>query len=210
MKGLRIVILLGLLLLTGCFSLSRDEPPQRRYVLGGQEQPQNRMPTENLEGLSVGLRQVQLAEYLESPFILVREGPNRVGFSEFHRWGEQLSGGINRAVAYYLAARAPFGAVDVVPWPPRKAHDFLIQLHIERFEGLAPEEQTAPEGAVSMLATWEIICSEDGVVLSRGTTDYRRRGWTVGDYDSLVTLLDAGLSILADDLVASLNQVAAP
>jgi hypothetical protein len=41
-----------------------------------------------------------------------------------------------------------------------------------------------------VLATWEIIRPLDGAVLARGVTDYRQRGWRVGDYAGLVCYVD--------------------
>jgi hypothetical protein len=46
-------------------------------------------------------------------------------------------------------------------------------------------------------------------VLARGTTDYRQRGWSVGDYARLVMMLDEGLSALARDMVSCLGILVA-
>jgi len=210
MKGIRLILLFILFVLTGCFSLGREEPPQQHYVLGGSRMPETEASAERLAGLAIGLRQLQLAEYLESPLVVVRQGLHQIHFSEFHRWGEDLGGGVNRAVAGYLAARVSFEGIDVVPWPPRTRHDYLIQIHLLRFEGLAPQQLAAAGGEAYLLATWAIIGPQDGSMLARGTTDYRARGWTVGDYDGLVTLLDAGLHELSDDLIAALESLVAP
>ena len=209
MHTLRPILLASLVALTGCFSLGREEPPQHHYVLGGQRRPESVPRMEHLSGLAIGLRQLQLADYLESPLIVVRHGQHQIGFSEFNRWGEELERGINRAVAAYIVDRALLKGVDVVPWPPQAQHDYLIQLHVLRFEGLAPLEPPSLEGEAYLLATWEIIRPLDGAVLTRGTTDYRAPGWTVGDYGSLVSLLDTGLTVLSDDLVAGLEDLAA-
>lgn len=210
MSMARLISLAGLLGITGCFSLGRAETPQRHYVLGGDRLQENPPPVGDLAGLSIGIRRLRLAAYLEAPFLAVRQGPHQISYSEFHRWGEPLAGGINRAVAGYLAARAPVRAVDVAPWLAREQHDYLIQLHVERFEGVAPEDPAALEGEVHLLATWEILRQRDGVVLARGTTDYRERGWRIGDYAGLVRLLDAGLNVLSSELAAGLGDLAAP
>jgi uncharacterized lipoprotein YmbA len=210
MHAIRRTLLFALLALTGCFNLGRNEPRQQHYVLGGSHLPEDAVPAVDLAGVTIGVRQLDLAAYLEAPFIVVRQGAQQITFSELHRWGEDLAGGINRAVAGYLAARAPFEGVDVVPWPPRAPHDYLIQIHMARFEGLAPEGAPALEGEAHLLATWEIIRPEDGAVLARGTTDYRTPGWRVGDYDALVTRLDTGLGVLADDLVTTLGTLFTP
>ncbi len=202
-------LLLPLLILTGCFNLSREEPPQQHYVLGESQLQDNRAPAESLAGLSVGLRRVQVAEYLNTPLIVVRHGAHAIRFSEFHRWGEGLGGGINRALASHLTTRAAFETINVVPWSPQARHDYLIQVRLLRFEGQV-SSSSASEGKAYLLATWEIINPQDGAVLARGTTDYQGGTWAVGDYDALVTLLDEGVGELSDDLVASMVGLATP
>jgi uncharacterized lipoprotein YmbA len=209
MRALRPLLVAGLVGLTGCFSLSRTEPLQQHYVLGGGHLQQNDTPAGNPAGLTVGVRRLRLATYLEPAFLVVRQGPNRITYAEFHRWGEPLGGGISRAVAGYLVARSPIRAVDVAPWPLREQYDYLIQLHVERFEGVVSADPNAAEGEVHLLATWEIIRQQDGAVLARGTTDHRASGWRVGDHAGLVNQLDAGLNVLAHELASSLASLGA-
>ena len=155
------------------------------------------------------MRRLKLASYLASPFMVVRRGPNQVTFSEFRRWGEPLGAGINRVVAGMLAARG-FRDVAVAPWPTRGRYEYLIQLDVERFEGVAPEDPEATDGGVHLLVNWEVIRHEDGVVLGRGTTDYRRPGWTVGDFAGLVSMLQDGLEVLSADLTAGVVELRGP
>lgn len=208
MKAMRRIGLCTLIGLTGC-SLSRGETPQQHYVLGGGRVQRTEAPHPRLAGLAIGVRRLQLASYLESTSIAVRRGPQEITLSEFHRWGEPLPGGISRAVAAYLTAGAPFRAVDLAPWPLREKYDYLIQLHVLHFEGVAPADPAAREGEAHLLARWEIIRQGDGAVLARGTTNYRKEGWRVGDYAGLVTLLDTGVHVLSNDLMASLEKLAA-
>jgi uncharacterized lipoprotein YmbA len=203
---LSIPLLIGL---GGCFSLGRGEPMQQHFVLGGAAQQENAAVPRDLAGLAIGMRRLQIAPYLETPLIVVRRGPHQIGFSEFHRWGERLEGGINQAVASYLSTRAAFRGVDVAPWPVRERYDYIIQLHVLRFEGMAPEDEAATRGEAHLLATWEIL-HQDGSVLARGTTDYRDRDWRVGDFPGLVASLDNGLSELSDDLMRSIVGLGAP
>jgi uncharacterized lipoprotein YmbA len=208
-RGALLLALAGLTTLAGCFKLGRTEPPQRHYVLGGEAGQDDRSAPPGLAGITVGMRRMRIASYLDPPFIVVRREPHEVGYSEFNRWGERLEVGINRAVAGYLSAHAPFGAVDVAPWPGRERYDFLVQLHVDRFEGVAPRDTTAAEGEVQMLVAWEIVRQQDGAVLRRGTTEHRAPGWRVGDYPALVRSLDAGLHVLARELAAGLAELAA-
>jgi uncharacterized protein len=204
-------------LLPGCVSLGRDSPPLELYVIGGAPPPAVAAPLPGLADITVGLRRLHLAPYLATPAIVVRRGPHEILTSDYHRWGEDVAEGINRAVARYLADGAQLGTVDVAPWPARARYDYLVQLRVTRFEGVIPAASPAgvaddPEGAmgaVHMEATWEIIRQQDETVLTRGTTDFREDTWRVGDYAALVALLDRGLVVLARDLTVALGGLVA-
>lgn len=213
MKSARFVLILSLVAVTGCFSLSRDEPVQQHYVLGGDWFAERQADPDFPAGLTVALRRLDLAEYLKSPFIVVRQGPQQIQFSESRRWGEDPAEGITRTVASSLASRSPFRAVDTVPWPRGVVYDYTIQLHVTRFEGAAPESVGQSEslaatiGEARLSATWEIFGPVS--VLERGMTEFRAP-WEVGDYASLVALLDTGLDKLVDDLLVGLKKIARP
>ena len=203
----RLAALVTLASLAGCFSLAREETPQRKYVLGGSVLEERGAPSSALTGVTIGVRRLRLASYLEPQYVAVRLGSHEIRYSEFHQWGERLDAGISRAVVTYLTARAPFGAVDVAPWAARGSYDYLLQLQIERFEGVTTAEPDATAGEVHLLATWELIRQSDGQVLTRGVTDHRQPQWVVGDYAGLVRALDVGLDVLARDLVAALEAL---
>jgi len=210
-------LLLFALLLSpaGCFSLRHDAPPQQHYVLGADRPselaaPPPDRPLTDPSGQLIGLRPPRLADYLATPFIVVRRGSHQVEFSEYHRWGEDLGRAINRTVAVRLAALVPSHRVERAPWPSGTSPALLIQLQILRFEGVGPERSESGEGEAHLLATWEILRPLDGAVLGRGTTEVREGGWSVGDFDGLVRLLDSGLATLAGDLALSLAGAEAP
>lgn len=199
---------LTLVVVAGC-SLNRGAPPTQHYVLGGGRLEQNVPAVPEGGEIALGIRRLKIAPYLESTSIVVRGGARgqELVLSEFHRWSEPLDEGIKRAVAGYLTAGGAFRAVDVAPWPAGAKHDLLLELHVLRFEGVAPAGPAATEGEVHLLATWAIVRADDGEVLARGTTDVREPGWRLGDYAGLVALLDAGVSVLAADLVNDLANL---
>jgi uncharacterized protein len=212
-----LVAALLLAMLPGCAGLGRDSPRLELYVIGGAVSPEVAAPTAGLAGVTVGVRRLHLAPYLATPAIVVRRGAHEVMTSDYHRWGEDLAEGINRAVARRLGDGAQFRAVDVAPWPVRSRYDYLVQLHVARFEGVVPAQASptsaaagnagAPGGAVHVVATWEIVRQQDEAVLARGTTEFREGGWRVGDYSALVALMDRGLVVLARDLTAALGGI---
>jgi uncharacterized lipoprotein YmbA len=208
-SALGVVAVFLLASLPGCFSLGRDSPPLEVYVIGGSVSPEYLAPVPGVAGIRIGVRRLDLAPYLATPAIAVRRGSHEIVTSDFHRWGEDPGDGINRAVARHLAAAAPFGTVDVAPWPVRSRYDYLIQVHVTRFEGVVPGEPSATEGAAHVRASWEIIRQQDETVLAQGLTEHRQDGWRVGDYAALVAMLNQGLAMLARDLALAVGGLAA-
>jgi uncharacterized lipoprotein YmbA len=203
MHPFRVSVVAGLLL-TGCFSLSRKSPPVERYVLGGiRTEPTSALATDGA-GLSIGVRRLDLAPYLATLAIVVRREDNEIVTTGFHRWAESPSAGLNRAVSGYLAAAAGIASVDVAPWPVRFVPDVIVQLHVERMEGVASAVRV---GEAQLLARWEIFDPTDGTLLARGRTDYRAPGWVVGDYGDLVARLDQGLLALTQELISCMRRV---
>ncbi len=197
----------ALLATGGCFKLARTSPPVERYVLGGASAELRETTAFAERGLAIGLRRLDLAPYLSTLAIIVRRADNEIVTTGFHRWAESPSAGLNRAVSGYLALAPEIRSVDVAPWPVRSEHDYLVQLHVLRLEGVTTATAGAREGAAQFLARWEIIHPGDGVLAARGTTDVRATDWTIGDYVGLVTRLDRGLVVLAQDLVACLARL---
>jgi hypothetical protein len=94
----------------------------------------------------------------------------------------------------------------VAPWLVGSRHDYLIEVHVARFEGVA--DSAAVEGGVHLLASWEIIRPMDGALIARGNTDHREGRWTVGEFGELVGLLDSALGRLAGDIRTCLSSLA--
>jgi len=205
--ALALACLLALsLALSGCFSLSREATLQRHFVLGGVGEGRVAAPEGSGSGASIGLRPPRVADYLATPFLVVRHGPQQIHFSDTDRWGEELARGVNRALAGYIAEKAPSARVETAPWAPGVQPEFLIQLHLLRFEGVMPADAGNPTGEAHLLATWEVLRREDGALLAHGTTEVREGGWRTGDYQALASLLDRTLLRLAQDLLAALER----
>lgn len=207
MRRTKLLVIPVALVVSGCFSLGRDTPLLRQYVLAGATADASDARPSDASGLVLGVRRLDLATYLASESIVVRRGSHGVFIDDFHRWGEDPERGINRAFASHLAATSPVRAVDVSPWPVRSRHDFLVQLHVSRFDGVLPDDSLATHGEAHLSATWELSRPQDGVVVARGHTDYRADGWRAGDYAGLVALLDGGLEQMAGDIVSCIARV---
>lgn len=194
-----------LVTLAGCFKLARTSPQLTQYVLGGLPSDPADVSTANAESFTVGVRRLQLASYLSTPSIVVRRGPHQIATSEFHRWGEELGAGINRAIAAELARHPSIPGATVAPWPSRSMHDLVLQVHMQRFEGML--DSVASSGRVHVVATWDVIRPRDDSVLVRGIAEIRDGRWNAGDYTALVGALDAALAQVARLIGACLADI---
>lgn len=202
-------VLLSVILLPGCFGLSRGAPEQQYFILGAAAGVP-RAESQDTDPLVVGVRLPQLADYLASPFVVMRRGANRIEFSSQDRWGEDLALGISRRLVGEMALLAPASRFDPVPWPPSTQMDRILQLQILRFEGVAPAGEGAATGEAHLLASWEILNPVGNAVLARGSTEIRTPGWRQGDFAGLVALLDAGIGELAKEIVEGMESGPAP
>jgi uncharacterized membrane protein YeaQ/YmgE (transglycosylase-associated protein family) len=182
--------------LSGCFSLGRTEPPQRHYVLGGERVQEAPAGAARPRRPHVGVRRLRLASYLEAPFLVVRHGPTRSPTPSSTAGASRSAAG-STARSPAPGGRPSIRAVDVAPWPAREQYDYLVQLHVERFEGLAPEDPPRSRGRSRCGSLGDPPPAGRGGARP-GRTEHRERGWRVGDYAGLVRSLDAGLAERAD------------
>ncbi len=191
---------LGLVMLGGCLDLKPQPDVTRYFVLGETSSATSTASVDNPQGLPLGMRALRVAPHLDSQHIVTRLDAHEVSFADDFHWGEDLDEGISRTLAAYLAATDPVRSVQVVPWPDRAVYEYVIEVHVERFEGFTPD-------AAHLLATWSILDAEDGRPLRQGRTDHRAQGWSASDYPDLVHKLDASLHVLAEDLAAGLRAL---
>jgi uncharacterized lipoprotein YmbA len=213
-----LLLLIGLvgLLAAGCVRLLEPRPSNTRYYLLGSHLATDTTANTATDGLRIGLRKPRLAEYLDTPTLAVRRGPNEVNFSEFHRWGEDLGVSLNRVVALNLERQPGIQSTEVVPWPRGTSFDYVVQLHILRFEGVGPAppgpdadgDTPPPRGHSQTTVAWTVLTPDSDDVIARGWTRDRRGDWPVTDHADLVAKLDASLVVLAEDIGRRLRALA--
>jgi len=205
-RGLLAAGLLSLVLV-GCVRLLEPRPGQNitYYLLDSGVEGDTALV--DTTGVTVGLRRPRLASYLDASRIVTRRGPNAIQFSEFHRWGEDLDQAINRVVALNLEQEEGIRTVEVVPWPEGTRFDYVLQLHVLRFEGVGPapdpeadDDATTLKGRAQMVVRWTIFEAGRERILAQGITRHREEGWTVTNYADLASKLDTSLAVLARDI----------
>lgn len=131
------------LILTGC---GGGGPPPVTYVLGP---PAPAIASiEPLTGRPViEVKHVLVPDYLDVSDIMVRRSENVLAPSATGRWGERLSVGVTRVLAYDLSRRLPEFVVTTNP-VGASASQVLVEI-----EDFAPRA----DGTVVLLAQWRLL-----------------------------------------------------
>ncbi len=138
------------LALAGCATST----PARFYVLAPADLEPSGAP---LRDLVLGIGPVRLADHLERPQLISREGGNRLQVEEFERWGGTLEANIIWVLAENLSRGLGTGSVVTYPWERALDPRFQVVLDIREFEPVRA-------GDVRLTALWRIL-GRDGEVL---------------------------------------------
>jgi uncharacterized lipoprotein YmbA len=189
--------LLGLLL-AGCSSLKRADTT-RFYVLSSMT-PNAAAVSPRFDGL-LFVAPVELASYLDNPGIVVRQGTNRVEFTEQHQWAQPLRDNLTQTLREDLAAR--IGNERVHPSGRRRpGGPFLsLQVRVDQFE-LVERKQAA------LVATWQVTDGDSGQRLRVRTSHLERPLATDAQgFGAHVSVLSELVAELAREISSALNQL---
>ena len=182
------------LLLAGCIDLAPQPDPTRVFVLKAPAMGGG-LPEDG--GWEVGIRRIDLPDYLLNPKMVVRREGFEIVHSEFNRWGENLDKAIGRVLGDPLRKWSFIDIVSTVPWSSKIAHDFEISIQIDRFEGIG-------RSAAQLDARWSITRGDSDDVLQVGYTS-AKRDWNGSDYLALASALSDALATLAADIAGGLS-----
>lgn len=192
-------LLAALALMSGCNVIpAAQSDPTRFYVLTGAPESapaaNGNVPTGHLH---VGLRTVELAQYLRGAEIVVRSGSNEVQMQEYARWGEPLQAGITRVLREQLAVAPAIADVQVQPFSLSSERNFDVTITVLHCEG---EGRAARFEAVIQISTGSI---QPTPVKRRIFTAPVRR-WDGHDFGELAAALSQDVSDLAREIIAAL------
>ena len=130
--------------------------------------------------LAVEIMDLHIPQYLEKFQIAVRDGENRLKYSEYNQWGENLRKNLIRTMARNLAAML---ATEDVGTPQNRSSsmpDYRLHMHIEQFERDQDER-------VRLVARWQLSDSKQPETLEMHSATLEGQSEIRGsDYDSLV------------------------
>lgn len=197
-----LLLLVGLATTVGCKIIPDPAPdPTRFFVLTG---PGLTAGVSTPSGtLRIGLRSVELAPYLQSRSLIVRNGSNEIAFEDYSRWAEPLNEGIARVLRARLTVTPEVERVYSHPFPFNRERDYDISVNVIRCEGARDSG-----GAVARFAAvFEISAASDGRVITRKTVMNPDIPWDGQDYPALVAAWSEAVSGLADAIISSLPSV---
>ncbi|HEY7745641.1 MAG TPA: PqiC family protein [Desulfuromonadales bacterium] len=106
---------------------------------------------------------VEIADYLNRPQIVRRDGASSVTLLEVDRWAGSLQGDVARVLLDNLAVLLGPSGYVVLPWETSPLADGRIQVSVTRFEG-------TDQDTVVLDALWTLNGKEKGDILAAGNT----------------------------------------
>jgi uncharacterized lipoprotein YmbA len=168
--------------------LGGTTPPSRFYLLTPLEAPPQRT-----DGPRLGVGEIRIADYLDRPQIVTRQGENRLELAEFDRWGEPLGDSIARVMMENLGSLLETQRVQQAPWRDPSRVDLRLELDIERFDGPAG-------GPVELVAHWQLSRGSQRVErITRVSEDHPGPG-----YEGQVAAMSRALQRLCREIAAAL------
>lgn len=151
----KIGIIVGLMLVAGC--LGGYSPENRFYSL--QMIGNNTDKILQTGNLSVGVKDVELPDYLDRPQIVITESSSpEVKLAEHDRWGNSLSAMIQRIVAADLSAYLPKAEVKAKT-ELVESFDYVLDIQIVRMDFVWNEK--------AVLEAWWYLTNNEGKIISR-------------------------------------------
>jgi uncharacterized protein len=136
---------LAALLLAGCAST----PPSTFYVLTPIPEAVGGGGVRG-GGLAVGLGPVVFPQFLDRPQLVVRDGANRLGVDEFHRWGGTVQDDFLRVWGENVGYLLGTSRLALFPSEARIPLDFRVLAEVLAFEGSA-------DGNAVLRVRWSVL-----------------------------------------------------
>jgi uncharacterized lipoprotein YmbA len=188
------------LLIIFLFAACSSTPPVKYYTLNTlPEMQQNVSKAVSEDDVAVGLGPVQFPKFLNRPQIVIRQSPNRVEVSEFHRWASPLQEDFLRVLAKNISILLPTGRVAVYPWKDQFSPTHRIRLNVEQFDGQFGKQ-------VILDVTWSVAKqkSENNPVVKNSLI---KEPVSTEDYEAIVAAKSRALVALSQEIVTVINTM---
>ena len=190
-----LALLLVLVTFTGCLKRSR---PVVLHTLRPLLLEENRSASPGAP-LALEILPVQIPDMLQRPQIVSVQGPDRLGLSEVHRWGNPLEKDIQRVLIENLGALLGSDAITAYPHGERVKASYRLALEVQSLEG-------QQGGMLKLSATWTLTRPEGGqaVILRR---EHLQEPVPNSDPDALVAAHSRILAALSREIATALKRL---
>lgn len=191
------ILLVPALVGPGCLGLKPARDITRHLVLSTPEVEAPGAPAAAAKP-ALAILPVVIPEYLDNPWMVVRENDNEIRHSAVCRWGEPFAQGARRVLATQLRRLLPETRVEAGSWRPG-AIDWELAVYFDRCETLA-------DGRVVMEARWRLTTPLAARPTESGVFRADRTGPAPeADPVGAVATLSLALTDLARDLAGAIS-----
>jgi uncharacterized lipoprotein YmbA len=188
------------LLMVLLFAACSSTPPVKYYTLNTlPEMQQDVSEDASSDQMAVGLGPMVFPKSLNRPQIVIRQSPNRVEVSEFHRWASPLQGDFLRVLAKNISILLPMSRVAVYPWKDQFSPTYRIKLNVEQFDGQFGTH-------VILDVTWSVAKQKDTnePVVKNSLI---KEPVSTEDYEAIVAAKSRALAVLSQEIVLVINTI---
>lgn len=182
----------------GCSTFKPVHEELHHYILSPQPLAAANRGTTAHEAMTVLLKPVDVARYLEGRDIAVRNGDNEITYPMDDRWAEPLDAGIRRVLTQDLGqSRAVSFVLTDEPSPGRQVTSIYVRL-------LACDAvKTNGTGSIAFAAQWEITSRSE---VTHGLFHGPPARWSPGDYGGFAAAISRDLRDFSDVLLNELQK----
>lgn len=193
-----IVILILILVLSGCVSIPRSPSP-RFYRLTPVEQERPGGDFKMASGVIVGIGPIKIPEYLNRPQMVTVDKNRMMIFAQFDRWGEPLDLSILRVLSENLAFSMVGADIEIYPW------NMLIPVRLQVVLDVAQIDVDLEKDLV-LVVRWSVLdLKNKSLVLSRRTV--LKEPVKPSNYSGVAAALSSVLRRLSNEIIRELSQV---
>ena len=194
-----ITLVMAIVLCTLILSACSSTPTTEFYALGRLD-AQAAVTNSNSSSV-IGLRRIDLPEYLERANVVSIDDQNRLNVASYHQWAGDLHQQVSRATEMYLQQLTSFD-IWQAPWNNNVRPQYQLAIQIHRMDGELGSD-------LVLQAEWRLYdVRKESVLLSdRVELGVSSQSSRHADY---VASIDQAIMRLADTIAPSLQTVLVP
>jgi len=193
-SGAGIVLLIVVLLLSGC--LSRSAPKVTYYSLLTMNQMGDAQSVASLPDVKLGIGPITISDSLKRSQVATRQHGNQYQFAEFHRWAGVLERDLTVVIGDNLGHLLGVEKIGLFPWMAYFEPSYRVIIDVMRLDG-------ALDGEAVLSARWAVTNTDGKEVLIVKKSDYNQPLEDAG-YASLIKAESQLLATLSKEIAAEI------